>query len=436
MDLNPDEVRIKQEMADACEQVFGIFDGTKWHRSALLAFVPVDDLAGIITDSSAPAEEVEAWRAAGVDVITVDPGPREPLPLRPRDLRRAVRNDEQVELMTVMAAVDLGAQSGRVAARTFRRRAAGGPEAHRFAERAGRAGGSLQLGYRRSRTAKCSTVCAPAAARHDVDSVARRLVGGRLRAARRGRPSRSEPRALSRRAARRGRAGVFARMPARELYERTGIQLMPINTVFELAAMAASTTRHSRPPRRCCSIPDLFTTGCAAAHDRVHERDDDPVFRPRAGGWATDLLERLDIPPSCSRRRRPGTPLGPSSPTSPRRLDSTRATSIAVATHDTGSAVAAVPFTTRLGFPQCRHVVARRGRGRRAADQRRHVHANLTNEGGVAGHVPAAPQRHRSVAVARVPARLGGSGAGATRSTELVELAEAAPPLRSFDRPG
>ena len=27
MDLNPDEVRIKQEMADACEQVFGILDG-------------------------------------------------------------------------------------------------------------------------------------------------------------------------------------------------------------------------------------------------------------------------------------------------------------------------------------------------------------------------------------------------------------------------
>ena len=39
MDLNPDEVRIKQEMADACEQVFGIIDGTKWHRSALLSFV-------------------------------------------------------------------------------------------------------------------------------------------------------------------------------------------------------------------------------------------------------------------------------------------------------------------------------------------------------------------------------------------------------------
>jgi DeoR/GlpR family transcriptional regulator of sugar metabolism len=94
MDLNPDEVRIKQEMADACEQVYGIFDGTKWHRSALLAFVSVEELAGIITDSSAPTVEVEAWRAAGVNVMCVDPGPREPPPLRPRDLRRAVRNDE------------------------------------------------------------------------------------------------------------------------------------------------------------------------------------------------------------------------------------------------------------------------------------------------------------------------------------------------------
>jgi DeoR family transcriptional regulator of aga operon len=90
MDLNPDEVRIKQEMADACEQVYGIFDGTKWHRSALLAFVARDDVAGIVTDTTAPPEEVRLWRAAGVEVVTVDPAPREP-PHRPRDLRRAVR---------------------------------------------------------------------------------------------------------------------------------------------------------------------------------------------------------------------------------------------------------------------------------------------------------------------------------------------------------
>jgi len=93
MDLNPDEVRIKQEMADACEQVYGIVDSSKWHRSALLAFVPTNALTGIVTDSSAPEEEVQAWRAEGVNVLTVDPGPREPMPVRPRDLRRAVHND-------------------------------------------------------------------------------------------------------------------------------------------------------------------------------------------------------------------------------------------------------------------------------------------------------------------------------------------------------
>jgi DeoR/GlpR family transcriptional regulator of sugar metabolism len=96
MDLNPDEVRIKQEMADACEQVFGILDCTKWHRSALLSFVPVEHLAGIITDSTAPLDEVAAWRAAGIEVVTADPGPRQPPPVRPRDLRLAVRNEERL----------------------------------------------------------------------------------------------------------------------------------------------------------------------------------------------------------------------------------------------------------------------------------------------------------------------------------------------------
>jgi DeoR/GlpR family transcriptional regulator of sugar metabolism len=72
MDLNPEEVRIKHEMADACGRVIGIFDCTKWHKTALLSFVPADRVNAIVTDSSAPSEEVAAWRAHGVEVITVD----------------------------------------------------------------------------------------------------------------------------------------------------------------------------------------------------------------------------------------------------------------------------------------------------------------------------------------------------------------------------
>ncbi len=93
MDLNPDEVRIKQEMAEACEQVVGILDGTKWHRSALLTFVAADDVDAIVTDSSAPADQVEAWRARGTDVVTAEVMPRERSPIRTVDLRRPIPSD-------------------------------------------------------------------------------------------------------------------------------------------------------------------------------------------------------------------------------------------------------------------------------------------------------------------------------------------------------
>lgn len=88
MDLNPDEVRIKQQMAAACERVVGIFDSTKWHRSALLSFVSADRVDAIVTDAGAPGDEVEAWRARATEVVVVDAEPRGRAPARARDLRR------------------------------------------------------------------------------------------------------------------------------------------------------------------------------------------------------------------------------------------------------------------------------------------------------------------------------------------------------------
>src|ERR671914_385701 len=73
MDLNPDEVRIKREIADVCERVIGIIDGTKWHRTALLPFVGTDQVDAIVTDTSAPSAAVDAWQARDVDVVCVDP---------------------------------------------------------------------------------------------------------------------------------------------------------------------------------------------------------------------------------------------------------------------------------------------------------------------------------------------------------------------------
>ena len=73
MDLNPDEVRIKREMAGVCERVVCIADGTKWYRTALLPFVAAEQVDVIVTDTSAPAEEVKAWEARGARIVRVDP---------------------------------------------------------------------------------------------------------------------------------------------------------------------------------------------------------------------------------------------------------------------------------------------------------------------------------------------------------------------------
>src|ERR687892_67993 len=73
MDLNPDEVRIKSEMAAACERVIGILDGTKWHRTALLPFVTTDQLDAIVIDPAAPETEIEGWQRAGVETTRVEP---------------------------------------------------------------------------------------------------------------------------------------------------------------------------------------------------------------------------------------------------------------------------------------------------------------------------------------------------------------------------
>lgn len=74
MDLNPEEVRIKRELADACEEVIGVFDNTKWERSALLSFAPADRVNAIVTDEGAPADLVSQWRDRKVRVIAASVG--------------------------------------------------------------------------------------------------------------------------------------------------------------------------------------------------------------------------------------------------------------------------------------------------------------------------------------------------------------------------
>ena len=277
--------------------------------------------------------------------------------------------------MATLAAVDLGAQSGRVAVGRFDGERLGVTEVHRFPNVPVRTRGTFSWDILRLYQDVLDGLGAAAREAGHVDSIAVDSWGvdfalidskGRL-----------VQNPVHYRDARRARAmdGVLARVPARELYDRTGIQLMPINTVFELGAMASEADPALERRRRpCCSFPTSCTTGSA-----VPRRPSSRTRRRRSastrtrGGWATDLLERLDVPtrllPDVVQ---PGTRLAPLSQAV---ADDTRlrdAEVVAVATHDTGSAVAGVPFRqTRLGLHQRGHVVARRPRGPGAGHHRR-----------------------------------------------------------------
>jgi DeoR family transcriptional regulator of aga operon len=93
MDLNPEEVRIKREMAEVCERVIGVFDHTKWRRKALLSFVPTQRISAIVTDADAPAELIREWRDHQIEVVAAEPAPLPVPAYRPASLRALSGSD-------------------------------------------------------------------------------------------------------------------------------------------------------------------------------------------------------------------------------------------------------------------------------------------------------------------------------------------------------
>ena len=142
-----------------------------------------------------------------------------------------------------------------------------------------------------------------------------------------------------------GMAGqVLARVPAAELYAITGIQQLPLNTIFQLAAAVG--TPQLAAARTLLMIPDLLAywlTGQAGAE--VTNASTTQLYDVRAQAWATSLMTRVGIPPGIfPPLRRPGDIIGELLPriTTETGL-ATPVPVLAVGSHDTASAVAAVP---------------------------------------------------------------------------------------------
>lgn len=69
---DPQVVAVKQAMLASAEQAYLLVDHTKLGRTALHEISGLTDLAGVITDSDAPADALAELHAAGVEVVVAD----------------------------------------------------------------------------------------------------------------------------------------------------------------------------------------------------------------------------------------------------------------------------------------------------------------------------------------------------------------------------
>jgi rhamnulokinase len=137
---------------------------------------------------------------------------------------------------------------------------------------------------------------------------------------------------------------VLARTGAAQTYALTGVQQLPINTIYQLAAAAG--TPQLAAAATVLMIPDLLSywlTGQTGAE--LTNASTTGLYDPAKGRWATGLMERAGIAPGLfPPLRRPGERIGDLLPEVAAAVGQRAPLAvIAVGSHDTASAVAAVP---------------------------------------------------------------------------------------------
>ena len=142
-------------------------------------------------------------------------------------------------------------------------------------------------------------------------------------------------------------AEVFERITKQELFARTGLQLMPFNTLFQLYAHASEGI--PREAHRLLLIPDLVNLSLTGrAVTEYTNATTTQMINAASKTWDMELLNRLDLParlmpPMISA----GDVFGPLCLATP-GLEDTKV--VAPATHDTGSAVVGTPLREGWAF--------------------------------------------------------------------------------------
>ena len=135
-----------------------------------------------------------------------------------------------------------------------------------------------------------------------------------------------------------------------EIFSHSGLQFMQFNTLYQLFAMKRAASPLLDVARTFLMIPDLFhwlLTGRKC--NEFTNATTTQFYNPVKGGWATELLEKFELPTGLlADISPPGTNLGPlrTNVAADTRLS---ANVVLPGTHDTASAVMAVPAASRPG---------------------------------------------------------------------------------------
>jgi rhamnulokinase len=134
-------------------------------------------------------------------------------------------------------------------------------------------------------------------------------------------------------------------LPREEIYNQTGIQFMQLNTLFQLFAMRQGNDPALQSAKTLLTTPDLFNfwlTGRKASELTISTTTQ--CYNPREKCWASKLLAALEIPQSIFQPIiQPGTVLDDLCASIAEETSCKSIPVIAVGSHDTASAVAAVP---------------------------------------------------------------------------------------------
>ena len=137
---------------------------------------------------------------------------------------------------------------------------------------------------------------------------------------------------------------VLKNVSREEIYQATGIQFMPINTLYQLVAARRQHPKLLGAAKYLITIPDLFNywlSGNAVCEftNATTTQMVDPVKRT----WATALMQRLELPAHLPAPIvEPGAIIGTLLPDIAGHTSLAGTSVIAPACHDTGSAVAAI----------------------------------------------------------------------------------------------